>query len=320
MRLLGRLRLVGKWWYILAAVSVLVSVSCILWHYWDWLVMGPTGRESGSTTLRNLGLLFGGFVAIGLGCWRSLVASRQANTSQRRLLNERYQKGAEMLGSETLSARLGGVYSLQSLAADAPKHYHVQVTRLFCAFVRETAKGSHSDDNGGHTDIQRQRNIRICINALMTPEDIQAAMMAIGGRTDVNIRLERKEKFQPDLSGAQLSGVDLSNANLSGVNLSYVVFAPPDLIPLNMSVRETIKSPRTDADLSGADLRGSNLFEANLTDANLTGADLSGAVRLTQEQLDCARADHADPPKLDGAYEWRGEQPLGVPLEILSDS
>ena len=92
-----------------------------IWQ-WDWIVTGPTGEESGSTTLRNLGLVSGGFIAIWIAIWRGDVADRQAQASQEQaraslnqveisrlsLLNERYQKRAEMLGSTALYVRLGG--------------------------------------------------------------------------------------------------------------------------------------------------------------------------------------------------------------------
>ena len=92
--------------------------------------------ESGSTTVRNLGLLIAGLIALPLAIWRSWVAQRQADTAQHNLLNERYRQGAEMLDSEILSVRLGGIYALQRLAADNPKHYHIQIMQLLCAFVR----------------------------------------------------------------------------------------------------------------------------------------------------------------------------------------
>ena len=58
------------------------------------------------------------------------------DTAQEGLLNERYQKGAEMLGSPVLAVRMGGIYALQQLAQDHPDTYHLQVMNLFCAFVR----------------------------------------------------------------------------------------------------------------------------------------------------------------------------------------
>ena len=56
-----------------------------------------------------------------LAVWRSIVAERQADTAQQSLLNERYQKGAEMLGNEVLSVRMGGIYALGRLACRASR-------------------------------------------------------------------------------------------------------------------------------------------------------------------------------------------------------
>ena len=52
------------------------------------------------------------------------------------LLNERYQKSADMLGSNVLAVRMGGIYALQQLAHDHAGTYHLQIMNLFCAFVR----------------------------------------------------------------------------------------------------------------------------------------------------------------------------------------
>ena len=82
-------------------------------------------------------------IGLPLAIWRSTVAERQSATSQlqsetaqRGLLNERYQKGAEMLGSAVLAVRLGGIYALDRLAREHPEAYHLQIMNLLCAFVR----------------------------------------------------------------------------------------------------------------------------------------------------------------------------------------
>ena len=82
-------------------------------------------------------------MAIIFAVWRSVVTERQADTTQRQfeiaqrgLLNERYQKGAEMLGSMVLSVRIGGIYALAGLAREHPEDYHTKIMRLLCAFVR----------------------------------------------------------------------------------------------------------------------------------------------------------------------------------------
>ena len=277
-------------------------------------------RESRSTTIRNLGLVVGGGIAIWVAYWRSVIL-------QRSLLNERYQKGAEMLGSEVLAVRLGGIYALQHLAEDEPEQYHVQIMRLLCAFVRNPTKEKDREDRARLVvnEERGQRNIRDLVKALMVPEDVQAALEAIGTRSDADVELEKKETFGPDLSGAQLRGVDLSKrkANLSGADLSDAVFDSPNLVPLNLDVRETMELPCTTAILSGVDLRGSKLSGADLSDSDLTGADLRGARGLTQEQLDSATADSINPPNLDGLRDPWTEKSLrccsNTPMRSVRD-
>ncbi len=189
----------------------------VVWWFRVWLSTVPPNRESPSTTIRNVGLVIGGIIAMVLAIWRSIVADRQskasqrqaetshrqaetshrqaetshgqAETSERGLLNERYQKGAEMLGSKILIVRLGGIYALQRLAKEHAEQYHVQIMRLFCAFVRHPTE--HKDDTAESTDANETSSTKLD----RTREDVQTAMTAIGTRSDADIILEHKEKF-----------------------------------------------------------------------------------------------------------------------------
>ena len=111
----------GSPWFKIAAWITFVMTVTVKFSYdhWCWLSDG----ESGSTTVRNLGLMVAALIGLPIAIWRSLVAERQAETAQRRLLNERYQKSAEMLGSEVPSVRLGGIYDLTRLAREQPGDY-----------------------------------------------------------------------------------------------------------------------------------------------------------------------------------------------------
>ena len=79
-------------WVVAWIVVVLIVVVVFSVYFWCWLV----ADESGSTTIRNLGLVIAAIVALPLAIWRSIVAERQAATAQRQsetaqssLLNER---------------------------------------------------------------------------------------------------------------------------------------------------------------------------------------------------------------------------------------
>ena len=108
----------GRAWlpWVLTIVAIFGIGLVLSWLYWSDL---HGVNDVRSTTIRNLGLVIGGTMAMVLAIWRSIVAERQAETAQGSLHNERYQKGAEMLGSVVLAVRLGGIYALQRLAQGA---------------------------------------------------------------------------------------------------------------------------------------------------------------------------------------------------------
>ena len=121
----GITRLIPTWARVTIILLFILMVNGGLAVYiWDWLQSAGSGlEESNGTTLRNVGLLLGGFIAVILAIWRSSVAERQAkaaldqavvaqtqaNTAQESLRHDRYQRGAEMLGSELLPVRLAGI-------------------------------------------------------------------------------------------------------------------------------------------------------------------------------------------------------------------
>ena len=339
---------------------------------WDWLRSGATEKEPNSTTIRNAGIVIAGIFALAFALWRGLVAERQAaaaqsqaetaecqaetalrqtetaqlqaDTAQQGLLNERYQKGAEMLGSNVLAVRLGGIYALQRLAEEHPEQYHVQIMQLFCAYVRNPTgelEGPVSDYDDDGEPIPGLH------------EDIEAVMQAIGKRTEAGIVLERAdENFRLYLPNANLQGGVLEELNLSGAflhraNLSRASLRDSDLSRafLGDSDLSGARLPSTilssasfeTADLSNAKFPFAKLDNARFFSANLTGADLkyadltraffnvrgragtpSPAKGLTQAQLDEARSDPDNPPFLEGVLDAKTGKQLvwrGKPLE-----
>ena len=281
---------------------LLVVAGLFVWRFWDWLRIVPPGYESGTATVRNLGLLVTAIIALPLAIWRSVVADRQARTAQQGLLNERYQKGAEMLGSEILSVRLGGIYALQRLAEESPEQYHVPIIQLFCTFARNPTE---SEENQGNPKNQPSHKPAL-------REDVQAVMTAIGGRAKTGIDYEKATKssgleirhstervtvsrisyFWLDLSGANLSGVDLCEAELSSANFYSADLSESKLLEANLSNAILMRVNLSNAilfranlseayfnsvDLSNATLASANLSRTTLAFVNLSNAELSGA-------------------------------------------
>ena len=170
--------------------------------------------------LRNSILVAAALVTIVLTIWRSLVAEQQleaaqgqSEIAQRSHLEGRYQNAAELLGSELLPVRLGGIHALDQLARNYPNEFHVQVMRLFAAFVRHPAKYGDPlavDASAGGTKVPPSPR-----------EDVQIIMVSLGERTVEGRELERAGDHVIDLSGANLSNVWFpSNACLERVRLS----------------------------------------------------------------------------------------------------
>lgn len=334
-------------WYIVGWIALLCVLLWLFqswpggfWSWpgmaWGWLRKTPGGYESGSTTVRNLGLILAGLIALPLTLWRIRVADSQAKaahqqvessqdqvvTSQRSLLNERYQKGAEMLGSEVLSVRLGGIFALARLARERPGEYHVQIMRLFCAFVQNPTFEDSEDVGSSNRHIHRgPQKIR---------PDVQEIMTAIGKRSDSQIQIELQEEYKLDLHEVNLNHAELVEANLFYANLQKASLFDSKLIMANLSRAWMPETDLSKAELIRADLSGTSLIKAKLHSANLHGAklygvnfsraDLSGAILfsargLTQKQLDSACADPDSPPDLESTLDtetgeqlvWRGK-------------
>ena len=292
------------------------GISEVALSAWLWL----RGTDSNATTLRNVLLGVGGPLAVSIAWWRSSVQHRT-------LLNERYQKGAQMLGDDMMAVRLGGIYALGELAREYPRTYHVQVVKLFCAYAR-TSTPSHQIADGADENARRK---------VLDRQDVQDIMDWIGTRRRKQQRTESAgllNLVQADLSGIILRpGANFAGALLAEANLSRSSFTGSDLAGA-LLYGATLTSAfleganLSNADLRGADLRGASLKDARLSGARLSGAqlvgtDLSGTVfsnlagsnpakGLVRAQLDEATTQREDPPHLSNVVDDAG-QPLAWP-------
>ncbi|MBC6440234.1 MAG: pentapeptide repeat-containing protein [Rhodospirillales bacterium] len=293
---------------VLLALPAIQEALCSGWGLFD-----EKARDEGackSDSLSDLVLVLAAVIGLLLAGWRSVVANeqakianeqakianrqaetaneqakianRQADTSERGLRNERYQKGADMLGSATLATRMGGIYALERLAQDHPEDYHVQIMQLLCAFARHPteSEGARAVDsandatNSKHADQGCPTDVEAAIRAV---SECRKRLSGQGGLADIEASL-RLNLSGANLSGANLSGADLTNANLPDANLSRANLRDAILYNTILHHANLSGADLTDANLSRANFLGAALLGANLTDANLNGANLNGAL------------------------------------------
>ncbi len=313
----------ARFYILLTVMGLLLLAGWLAVDYWEWLrTSDGQPQESRSTTIRNVGLLTGGVLALVFALWRSWIAERQAdsqqrqtevaliqaNTAQESLRQDRYQRGVQMLGNSLLSVRLGGIYDLQYLANEFPGEFHLQVIELFCAFIRNP---TDQEATIYWRVFELDQLESLAREYQGNREDVQAIMSAIGKRSEAGKALEAQANYRLNLRGADLrriniEGADLSRAILTGANLinasaGGVNLAKADLFTANLY--------RASCDL--ANFRGASLSSANMARIRASHADFSEA-SLVQSSLveasllssDFIRA-HLDLTDFSGAYIGR---------------
>ena len=267
-------------WITLLALILLIVIVVI------WIV-----SSSDLTAIRDYGLLIAAIIAFPLGFWRSRVAERQADaarhqveTAQQGLLSERYRQGAEMLGHELKSVRLGGIYTLEKLASDFPEEYHVLVMQTLCAFVRHPPADSSEIYRRGSVSQPTIERDEYDDTPFQLREDIRAVLQAIRLRSPQRMDIESNNNFELDLGGADLRLSDLRNTSLSGDNLSDSRLSGSCLIDADLSGAHLQRADLTSPSLSGPSevTKRNNIAEGFIPAiTRLDNVDLTGALALS---------------------------------------
>ena len=221
-----------------------------------------------STLLSGLG----GLLALGgvaLGAWVTfgqVRSSREGNTIGL------YIKAIELLASDDVSVRQGGVYALE-LLCDLDASYSGQVHALLTAFVRSHAPWPPTRPEA-ELDADRARFTG------GAADDVGAALAALS-RGSMILEGNWSELERVDLRGAELNKLDIPLLCLAHSNLEGATLIDAKLY--RATLEDTVLSK---TDLSGADLKKANLTRADLKGAVLTGADLEGAVLVGADLTD----------------------------------
>lgn len=303
----------------LAAIALVLAaplLDCFLdpnfswWTYWG---VGSEKTATKSEVVRNLGLIIGAIIGLGLAWWRARSASQQAEVAndQARIteqgqITDRYSKAVEMLSSKEPRTRVGAVYALARIAQDSIKRDHIPVMEVLSEFIRnppyqeEAAVRSEARQDKREAEEQGAWDDEYDPTppTILCP-DTHAALNVLADRNDAQKAHEAHNRFRPDLTRATLCELDLERArlseanligaNLSGADLTGAFLRDANLTDANLSDASLSRANLQGAHLNDADLQGASLSRANLQDAYLIDANLRNAAHLTQNQINQCR-------------------------------
>ena len=206
-------------------------------------------------------------------------------------------RGARLPGAQFLNANLSNAFFHHAILSGA----NFANSNLSDTFLR------HADLSGStFFDVKLTRTMFESANlsrALLQDLDLLMASFDYANLSGAN--LLRAKLYRTTFQDAVLT-----NAWLESSDLSNAIFLNADLSGARLAK----------ANLSNAQFSEANLKEADFSDANLSGAEFSVggpqmAKGLNQAQLDGARADPNNPPKLTGVLDsatgelltWRGK-------------
>jgi Pentapeptide repeats (8 copies) len=198
--------------------------------------------------------------------WQQLQSNADLiKLTQDQQVTERYRESVSQLGENDVVVRLGGIYSLQRLAADS-RLDQGGIYRVLADFIRMRSPWPPRAPTDNMHPTRTINPMEIDSLRKRSP-DIQQALSVISDP-------KRSVPFKPLLVDVDLRGALLGSANLDGADLrnAHLDFADARVNPA--ARRLTLRK----ADLREATLTHARLKRADLTEAQLQGADLRNAV------------------------------------------
>jgi hypothetical protein len=182
-------------------------------------------------------------------------------------VTERLSRTVEQLshsGRQSLTARIGGIYTLEKMGRNRQVDPQV-VGDILSAYVQAEAPAPGAPPISESTD-----EVLACSNGVQKrpSPDIQVALRALSA-------LRARGPLHVDLSRTDLRGVSLRNGHLRDAEMTAAVLVDADLTGADL----------TNADLTGADFDGACLADVGFRDASMQDASLDGAM-LENARLD----------------------------------
>lgn len=252
-----------------------------------WIVGGGSGltradrlnaeNDVRSTLLQGLG----GLLALGGVALGAVMTLRQVRANREGHSIELFTKAIDLLASDQVGVRHGGVYALEQLS-ELDDSYRGMAHALLTAFVCRHAPWPRVNPESGLPAERTPVQGGLADDVAAALAALSRGKMVVGGNSSELERVDLRdaELREYNFSSAcfnhsNLDGADLSDANLAGATLSDALLRKTDLSRADLTGADLTGADLTGADLTGADLTGAHLDGAKLLGADLTNAKLS---------------------------------------------
>ena len=327
---------------VLAAIFVLGAVAlAAIWlvprrQARRWARQGIAGTDlagletsARGTVVQVLGA--GALILTFAATWMQISDTRNATDRTLRLTanqqqSERFTRAVDQLASTRPEIRIGGIYSLEGVAAESSVR-RAPLAHILLAYLQQHHR-ERANRNRLTERFAGEAWPRTCARQnLVGDDDTQAALGVVVGLADVArprfklnaLDLHAFRASDADFRGADLRDTSLVSADLIGARFDravlnftdftkaclrrasfdsatgwHVNFYGADLSGADLSRAAFFGPSFRYARLSGADLRGANFGTADLTGADVTATDLTGATMPRASDLADADLSGAD--------------------------
>ncbi|NEB36759.1 pentapeptide repeat-containing protein [Streptomyces sp. SID14515] len=254
------------------------------------------------TGLRTMLVALGAAVVAGLGLMYThlnLQHTRDKDREQAELtregqVTERYVEAIKLLGSDSETERLGGIYALERIMKDSEKD-HGTVVEVLASFVRnrcERRDDIHTVEiDGEHGTLtvsnppSRDGVVAFKVLCRRPPRD-EAHRVDLRDVTLYEVHIEGGRLQDFDLSDADLSNATFIDCNLESARLHRASLEKATLAECNLS----------SANLDGASLTEAKFHNTSLKKASFRSAQMEGTHidESSMEQADLRQAEIID--------------------------
>lgn len=194
----------------------------------------------------------------------------QQQEKQRR--DNRFAKSVELLGHESGSTRIGGVYNLYFLAVEFFDEYGYYAISILSSHIRVITTTQDYQNKYKEATSDEIQSILDVLTRFSYPEESKDCLDKILSMLNTLIKSLLNKGFRINLANSHLAGANLMSADLRDVNLRGVNLLEADLLNADLTNACLEEAYLERVCFNRANLKKTNLQRANLKEANLKEA------------------------------------------------